>query len=122
MRDRTILIIFIVIALVLYFLYNKNEDSQSYPQNYSIPPEYKGSQGLNYIRNNYASDLAQARSLCVNQFKGNWVDNSNERGCLNMQGFSSYYCYTSAIQNIVNLCNSIGANPICSSNQASCTV
>jgi len=117
MRDRTILII-IVIALIVYFLYNKSLDNQ----NYSIPPEYKGSEGLDYIRKNRASDLAQAKNLCTSQFKGNWVDSANEIGCYNMQGFSTYYCYTSTIQNIVNLCKSIGGNPICSSNQASCSV
>ncbi len=87
-----------------------------------MPPEHKGVEGLDYIRINYASELAQAKNLCITQFKGNWVDSSNTIGCFNMQGFSTYYCSVDVIQNIVNICNSIGGNPTCSSTQASCTV
>jgi hypothetical protein len=120
MRDRTILII-IIIVLAAYFLYvNRNKTSGN--QTYTIPPEYKGTEGLDYIRKNYTTELAQARNLCISQFKGDWADSSNTIGCYNMQGFSTSYCNMDIIQNIVKLCNSIGGNPICSSTQASCTV
>jgi len=118
MRDRTILII-IIIVLAAYFFYTRNKVSSN--QNYTVPSEYKGSEGLNYLRENYASELSQARSLCINQFKGNWVDSSNNIGCYDMQGFSSYYCDIDVLKNLVNLCESIGGNPTCSSTQASCT-
>jgi len=119
MRDITILII--IILLDAYFLHtnrNKNVGNQTY----TIPPEYEGSKGLDYIRKNYASGLAQAKTLCITQFKGDWRDTSNTIGCYNMQGFSTGYCNMDTIQNLVKLCNSIGGNPICSSTQASCTV
>jgi len=119
MRDITILII-IIIILALYFLYFKNNTENN--QSYTVPPEYRGSEGLDYIREHYASELAQARSLCINQFKGDWIDTSNDLGCYNMQGFSSSYCNMDIINNLVNLCKSIGGNPSCSSTQASCSV
>jgi len=115
MGDRTILII-IVVALAAYFLYPKSSNT------YTIPSGYKGAEGLDYLRKNYASELAQVRSLCINQFKGNWVDTSNTIGCYNMQSFSEYYCNTDTVKNLVNLCNSIEGDPICSSTQASCTI
>jgi len=118
MRDRTILII-IILVLAAYFFYTKNKTTGN--KNYEIPPEYKGSEGLNYIRKHYASELAQVRSLCINQFKGDWVDTSNDIGCYNMQGFSSSYCNMDIIKNLENLCKSIGGNPTCSSTQTSCT-
>ena len=119
MNDLTIFII-IIIVFAFYFLFFKGSSSSS--QTYSVPSDYKGSQGLDYIRKNYASGLSQARSLCTGQFKGSWVDTSNEIGCHNMQGFSSAYCGISVIQNLVKLCNSIGGSPTCSSTQASCSV
>jgi len=119
MRDRTIFII-IIIVLAAYFFYT--EDKVSDKQDYTVPPEYKGSEGLDYIRKTYASELSQARGLCINQFKGNWVDTSNNLGCYDMQDFSSYYCNMDILTNLVNLCKSIGGDPTCSSTQASCTV
>jgi len=118
MNDLTIFII-IIIILAAYFLYNRGSDSS---QNYSVPSQYKGSEGLDYIRKSYASGLSQARGLCTSQFKGEWVDSSNEIGCQNMQGFSTSYCGVDIIKNLVNLCNSIGGNPVCSSTEASCSV
>ncbi|NIO44399.1 MAG: hypothetical protein GTN36_02495 [Candidatus Aenigmarchaeota archaeon] len=119
MRDRTIFII-IIIILVAYFLFT--EDSSSDKQDYKVPPEYRGKEGLDYIKRTYSSELSQARSLCINQFKGNWIDTSNDLGCYNMQGFSSSYCNMDILKNLANLCRSIGGNSICSSTQASCTV
>ena len=116
MRD-IIFLILIIIALASYFFYNKNFESQ-----YTIPSEYKGTKGLEYIRENYASELAQARNLCINQFKGDWIDTSNKIGCYNMEGFSSYYCNVDIIKNLINLCYSIGGTPTCSSTEMSCSV
>ena len=119
MEDITLLII-IIIILAIYFFYIKNNVPEK--QNYTVPPEYKGSEGLDYIRKTYASELSQARSLCTNQFKGNWVDSSNNLGCYDMQGFSSSYCNMDIINNLINLCKSIGGSSTCSSTQASCSV
>jgi len=115
------IIIIILIVLAAYFSYF-NKTSTSNNQTYSIPPEYKGTQGLEYVKKQYSSQLSQAKSLCSSQFKGNWVDTLNSIGCYNMQGFSTSYCGFDVIQNLVKLCNSIGGNPVCSSTQASCTV
>jgi hypothetical protein len=117
MKDIYILII-IVIILAAYFFYKNSTASQSY----SVPTQYKGSEGLDYIRKNYASELSQAKSLCAGQFKGEWIDSSSEIGCQNMQGFSTSYCGMDIINNLVNMCNSIGGNPVCSSTQAICSV
>ena len=117
MDNLTVLII-IMIILAAYFIYKGGSSSQSY----SVPSQYKGSEGLDYIRKNYASGLSQAKVLCTGQFKGQWVDSSSEIGCNNMQGFSTAYCSVDVIQNLVNLCNSIGGSPTCSSTEASCSV
>ena len=119
MGDRIILII-IIIALAIYFFYFENRTSSN--QNYQVPQEYKGSEGLDYIRRNYASELQQARSLCTNQFNGNWVDSSTSIGCYNMQGFSENYCNIDIIKNLESLCISINGSPVCSSTQASCSI
>ena len=119
MNDSLLLVIILAILALAYFFYgNKSSDGQSY----SVPEEYQGSQGLDYLRQNYASQLSQARALCTSQFKGTWVDSSSEIGCHNMQGFSTFYCSLDIIQDLVNLCNSIGGNSVCSSTQASCSV
>jgi hypothetical protein len=115
MKDRTIIII--VIILIIAYLFYTNEN-----KSYSIPSEYKGTAGLDYMRKQYASQLSQAKSFCINQFKGEWIDSSNEIGCHNMQGFSASYCNMGIIQNIKNLCDSIKGNPVCSSTQATCIV
>jgi hypothetical protein len=120
MRDRTIFVI-IVIIFIAYFFYSKQNSTEN-SSTPTVPSEYQGSEGLDYIRENYASELAQARSLCTGQFNGNWVDNSNAIGCYDMQGFSTYFCSMDVIQNLVSTCRSIGGNPTCSSTQASCTV
>jgi hypothetical protein len=115
-----IIIIAIIILAAYYSSFNKTSTSSN--KTYSIPPEYKGVQGLDYVKKQYSSQLSQARSLCTSQFKGNWVDNSNSLGCYNMQGFSTSYCGFNIINNLVSLCRSIGGSPTCSSTQASCTV
>lgn len=120
MKDSTILVIIIIVLTLAYFFYRKPTSSGG--QDYSIPSGYTGSQGLDYIKKNYGSELAQAQSLCVGQFKGNWINTANEIGCENMQGFSSAYCSFDVIQNLENLCNSIGGNAVCSSTQTTCTV
>ncbi len=119
MRDRKILI-FIIVVLVAYFFYSQSKTTDS--GNYDVPSEYKGVEGLNYIRNNYASQLSQARSLCITQFKGEWIDTSNRIGCYNMEGFSPAYCGLGIIKDLVNLCNAIDGSPTCSSSEAGCTV
>ena len=125
MNDLVILIIAILI-LVGYAYYKDYiqtiPNAPSSGTQPTIPPGTTGSAGLDYIRENYASGLAQAKSLCTSQFKGTWTDNSNTIGCYNMQGFNTVYCSTDTIQNLVILCNSIGGNSVCSSTQASCSV
>ena len=117
-------IVVLIIALLILggYLYYK-DNIQSTPSNgYNVPSGTTGSQGLDYIRKNYASGLAQAKSLCAGQFKGTWTDTSTTIGCYGMQGFNTAYCSTDTIQNLVKLCNSIGGNSVCSSTQASCSV
>jgi len=111
------LFILIVIILTAYLLFYKNMTT-----NTTVPLQYKGIEGLDYLKKQYSSQLPQAKSLCLSQFKGEWVDTSNSIGCFNMQGFSSSYCGVNLISNLIKLCNSIGGSPICSSTQASCTV
>jgi hypothetical protein len=123
MRDRTIFAIIVIIFIAYFFYSNQSKTAgTSAPSTPSVPSEYQGTKGLDYIRQNYASDLAQARNLCTSQFNGNWVDNSNTIGCYDMQGFSTAYCNTDVIQNLVSTCRSIGGSSTCSSTQASCTV
>ena len=112
MNDITLLII-ILIILGMYIIFKNNT---------SIPPQYKGQEGLDYIRRTRSGDLAQAKALCTTQFKGNWVDSSNSIGCYNMQGFSTSFCGMNILKNIEDLCNSIEGTPTCSSTQTSCTV
>ena len=116
MRD---IVIFAIILLVLagYYFY-KNDVSS----NQTAPSGLKGSAGLDYIRKNYASGLAQAQSLCTGQFKGRWVDSSTSIGCYDMQGFNTAYCSTDVVQNLVKLCNSIAGGSTCSSTETSCSV
>lgn len=122
MRDRTIFAIIVIIFLAYFFYSKQGNTSDSSASTPTVPSEYQGSEGLNYIRENYASELSQARSLCTSQFNGNWVDNSNTIGCYDMEGFSTAFCSIDVIQNLVSTCRSIGGNPTCSSTQASCTV
>jgi hypothetical protein len=143
------LVLVIVIAIVAGFLYinwnkvvdNKNNtDNQTFTNdqnnteynnpenqgyeglNITIPPEYKGVAGLDYVRRNYAPSMDRAKSLCTGQFKGEWRDTSTEMGCYDMQGFLTLYCGAEAIQSLVNLCSHINGNSTCSSNQVSCSV
>ncbi len=135
-----VLVLVIVIAIVAIFLYtnvnwnnfvgnknntdynnSENQDYKDY-ENITIPPEYKGTAGLDYVRRNYVSSMDRAKSLCTDRFKGEWIDTLNEMGCYNMQGFLTLYCGAETIQNLINLCNSINGNPTCSSNQVSCSV
>jgi hypothetical protein len=113
MDNKTAAII-IIIIIGAYFFYQKYGTSKSTPVN------LQGTEGLQQIKNNRASDLDYARNLCVSQFQGSWVNNQNEVGCYNMVGFSSNYC--SMMQDIINQCNSIGGNVVCTSTQASCSV
>jgi hypothetical protein len=143
------LVLFVVIAIVVEFLYvninlNKitgNEDStdntsndqnntyynnpenQVYGDlNITIPPEYTGIAGLDYVRKNYAPTMEKAKSLCTGQFKGEWRDTSTEMGCYGMQGFLTLYCGAETIKNLKDLCNSINGISTCSSNQVSCLI
>ncbi len=91
-------------------------------QTYTIPSEHTGVEALNYVRNNYSTDLAWAETLCINQFNGEWIDNSEKIGCYDMKGFFILYCNTENIMNILNFCHSIGGYSLCSSTQVSCTL
>lgn len=123
MDDKTIAIIFIIVVLAAYYLStNKGSGTTNNIKSNQSSTIPEGTQGLDYLKRQYASQLPQAQSLCSSQFKGNWVDNSNSIGCYNMQGFSTFYCGADTIKNLINLCNSIGGNSVCSSTQASCTV
>ena len=114
----------LIIALLILggYLYYKNYIPSTSDNQPSVPSGTTGSAGLDYIRKNYGSGLAQAQSLCASQFKGTWRDDSSTIGCYNMQGFNTAYCSTDVIQNLVDMCNSIGGNAVCSSTQASCSV
>jgi hypothetical protein len=137
------LVLVIVIAIVAGFLYinwnkvvdnknntdNQNNTDYNNPENHvyeglniTIPPEYKGVAGLDYVRRNYAPSMEKAKSLCTGQFKGDWRDTSTEMGCYDMQGFLTLYCGAETIQSLVNLCSYINGNSTCSSNQVSCSV
>ena len=145
-----ILILFLIIALTVDFAFtgfrrknsllnwnftkineNSSEDSVNY-QTYTlgnetftiptVPPEYKGTEGLDYIRENSASDLEKAKSFCTVQFKGSWNDTSNEIGCHGMQGFYTLYCNFDIIQDLANLCTKINGNFICSTTKMTCIV
>jgi hypothetical protein len=88
----------------------------------SIPPEYKGSEGLDYVRNNSASELDKAKSLCTDIFKGDWIDTLDAIGCYNMQGFSTDYCNMDIIQTLVILCHKINGDFECSTDKIACGV
>lgn len=138
-----VLVLVIAIAIIAGFLYtniywdkvidNKNDtdnqnnynnpENQYYEGlNITIPPEYKGVAGLDYVRRNYAPSMEKAKSLCTGQFKGDWRDTSTEMGCYDMQGFLTLFCGAETIQSLVNLCNYINGNSTCSSKQVSCSV
>jgi hypothetical protein len=102
--------------------YNNSENQGYEDLNITIPPEYKGVAGLDYVRRNYAPTMEKAKSLCTDQFKGNWRDTSTEMGCYDMQGFLTLYCGAETIQRLVNICIYINGNSTCSSNQVSCSV
>jgi len=120
MNDKIVYtIIVIALAYIIAFGNSFGNNKSSSNQSNTVP---SGTAGLEYLKKQYASDLAKAQSLCSSQFKGNWVDTSNSIGCYSMQGFSTYYCGVDVIQNLVNVCKSIGGTPTCSSTQASCSV
>jgi hypothetical protein len=141
---KLVVVLVIAIAIIAVFLYtniywnkiigNKNNtenftgdqnnpENQGYEDlNITIPPEYKGVAGLDYVRRNYAPTMEKAKSLCTDQFKGNWRDTSTEMGCYDMQGFLTLYCGAETIQRLVNICSYINGNSTCSSNQVSCSV
>jgi hypothetical protein len=133
-------LIFLIIAISAYFLFvykgNQNFTSnETFNQTNktftygnktftitSIPSEYKGSKGLDYIRNNSALELAEAKSLCIDLLNGEWVDTSNALGCYNMKDFSIVFCERDIIKTLISLCNQINGNPDCSTNQVICSV
>jgi hypothetical protein len=116
--DSTIIIILLIILAVI-IIGNKIVSKNNTP---SLPSNLKGAAGLDYLKKQYGSYLSQAQSLCVSQFKGNWVDTSNSIGCYGMNGFSIAYCSMDAIHNLENACSSIGGSAACSISEVSCTV
>jgi hypothetical protein len=119
----------IIIIVVAYFIAFRNDNkildflNASNQKNTStVPTDYKGKAGLDYLKQHYSSGLAQAKSLCASQFKGTWTDSANSIGCYNMKGFSTYYCSMDYIKGLIDLCREISGNPVCSSTQASCSV
>ena len=134
-----IFLIIIVVSAYILFLSNKlnikgNQNSTSgnetannqTPINetiiISIPSDYKGSEGLDYVRTNYSSELEKAKSLCTDSFKGDWIDTLDGMGCYNMQGFSTSYCNENIIQSLVSLCNKINGSPDCSTDKVICSI
>ena len=121
----------IIIIVVAYFIAFRNDNKileflnsgnkTSSNQN-TVPTDYKGKPGLDYLKQHYSSGLAQAKSLCTSQFKGTWTDSANSIGCYNMKGFSTYYCNMDYIKGLIDLCREINGNPVCSSTQASCSL
>lgn len=131
-----ILVLLVILVIATYFIIYEvnNSSNQNSASNktftigdetftiISIPSKYKGSEGLDYIRNNSASELARAKSACIDKFKGGWLDTLDAMGCYNMQDFSMDYCSEDIIQTLVNRCNQINGNPDCSTYQVTCTV
>lgn len=138
-----VLVLLVIIVIVACFLFNSNINNNSNNQNLtagnrtynntytvgdetytlpSIPPEYKGSEGLDYVRNNSAPELGKAKSMCIDIFKGDWIDTLDAIGCYNMRGFSTDYCSMDVIQAIVILCNRISGTPECSITHVVCGV
>jgi len=111
--------VIIFLAIAAYFLFF-NKSSTFMSQSTTVLPT--GTQGLIAVKQQHSSELPQARSFCTGQFKGEWVETSNEIGCFNMQGFSSAYCLVGQVQDIINDCKAIGGTPVCTSTQASCSV
>ena len=113
-------VLLVLFALVAYSYADRNFISHA--SSYEIPAEYRGVEGLNYVRQNYGSQMSQAQGLCSSQFKGSWIDSSNVIGCYSMQGFSTMYCGIDAVRSLIESCRAIGGSPVCSSDQISCTV
>jgi hypothetical protein len=88
----------------------------------SLPSVYKKSEGLDYLRNHSAAEIAKAKSLCTDMLKGEWIDTIDVMGCNNMQGFSTDFCSRDIIQTLVSLCNQINGNPECSIDKVVCSV
>lgn len=111
--------VIIFLAIAAYFLFfNKTPFGQS--QNTTVLPT--GTQGLDIVKQQRASEMSQAEGYCTGRFKGNWVDTSNVVGCYDMQGFSTVYCVLGQIQDITKTCESIGGTPTCTETQISCSV
>jgi len=138
-KKLEVLIFLIVIAVSAYILFFSNrlntEDNRNSTLDnktnqisandiltISIPSDYKGSQGLDYVRSNYSSYAEKAKNLCTDSFKGDWIDTLDGMGCYNMQSFSTSYCNESIIQSLVSLCNKINGSPDCSSDKVICSI
>ena len=129
-----ILVLLVILVIATYFIIYGVNNNQNPTSNrtftigdetftiISIPSKYKGSEGLDYIRNNSALELARAKSACTDKFKGGWLDTLDVIGCYNMQDFSMDYCSEDIIQTLVSRCNQINGNPDCSAYQVTCTV
>jgi len=89
-------------------------------QAYAIPSEYEGAEAVNYVKENYSSSFSEAKDFCINQFNGEWIDDSEKIGCFDMEGFFILFCSTENVLNILNFCYLIGGMPICSSTEVSC--
>jgi hypothetical protein len=135
-----ILILFVIAAIVAYFLFFYNASiGQGYNGNYtsanktftyngnnytviSVPPGYNGSKGLDYIRNNSASEVAEAKTLCTDLLNGVWTDNSTTIGCYSMKDFSTDFCDRGIIKTLVSLCNQINGSYECLTDRIICSV
>ncbi|NIO44198.1 MAG: hypothetical protein GTN36_01420 [Candidatus Aenigmarchaeota archaeon] len=110
-----------------YYVYNETQgkDEHTYTigdQTFTIPPEYNGIEALDYVRENYSSSFSEAQDFCINQFNGDWIDESERIGCYDMEDFFILFCSMKNIMNILDFCYSIEGMPTCSSTEVSCTL
>ncbi len=90
-----------------------NQPSQEIPQTFQTP--------LEQMKQNYASTFAAWESLCGESLRGKWIDSTSEIGCYDMKMFIQVFCSMNEVQQIMQVCQSAGGNPKCSSSQISCS-
>jgi hypothetical protein len=124
MVSKKILVLLIIVVALVWYLKDRGILSFGKESRFKIPPEFKnsGQEGLRYFKRTYSSDLSQARGLCINFFKGQWVDSANELGCYNMEDFLEIYCGFGEANEIKYVCNEIGGSFTCSSKEIKCRV
>ena len=136
--ESIIFLIILVIAAYFLFFKDNNWSSQNKPANVTIsktfvyenktynivtvPPEYKGTAGLDYLRNNSPAEIEKAKSLCTNLLGGNWMNTKNSMGCYNMKYFVTAFCDRDIIKTLVSLCEEINGTTECLTDKVVCSV